>query len=233
MTSKEKKDYILKEIIKPALKNAGYQSVGQTYYSVRNDCCLAIGIQNSQFNSAGTGYVFWLNIAVFPKDVSMDVLKKGCFGEIQENVLLPDCGFLHPYRCSLGYKIDGYKDYKPQNMNLEDMKKRISEDLSQYILPKLQEIDALSDWEQHKKDWEAQFHSKRVSLIRYFESAQAQYLDNSARSREALAMLQESTGVSAKEIREKQLLYEQVKAFSSFPKEDKWEFIMAALAECQ
>lgn len=113
MTPKEKKDVILKEVIKPGLKNAGYQSAGQTYCSVRRECCLAVRIQSSRFNSAETGFVFWLNIAVFPKDVPKDTLKAGCFGEIKENVLLPDGGVLHPYRSSLGYQIDGYKDYKP------------------------------------------------------------------------------------------------------------------------
>lgn len=229
MTSKEKKDFILKEVIKPGFQNAGYEKAGETYNSARKDCCIAVRVQSSQFNSAATGYTFWLNIAAFPKDVKKETLKEGCFREIREAVLLPDCGFLHPYRNSMGYHIDGYKDYKPQDMDVEKIRKRISEDLSQYILPKLQEIETMSDWEQHKQEWEAQFNSERVRLIRYFEGAQMQFLDFGARSAEALSVLQANTGVSAEEIRENQSLYEQVKGLSSFPNEDKWKYIMAAL----
>lgn len=229
MTSKEKKDFLLKEVIKPGFQNAGYEKTGETYNSVRKDCCIAVRIQSSHFNSAATGYTFWLNIAAFPKDVKKETLKEGCFREIRESVLLPDCGFLHPYRNSMGYQIDGYKDYKPQDMDVEKIRKRISEDLSQYILPKLQEIETISEWEQHKQKWGAQSNSERVRLIRYFEGAQMQFLDFGAQSAEALSVLQTTIGVSAEEIRENQSLYEQVKGLSGFPNEDKWKFIMAAL----
>lgn len=229
MTSKEKKDMVIKEVIKPGLKNAGYQSAGQTYYSMSKDFCLAVRIQSSRFNSVATGCAFWLNIAAFPKEVQKETLKEGCFGEIREAVLLPDCGFLHPYRSSMGYQIDGYRDYKPQDMDVEEIKKRISEDLSQYILPKLQEIETFSDWERHKEKWEAESDSKRVRLLRYFYGAQMQYLDHDARSAKVLSESRTAIGVSAEEIRESHFLYEQIKGFSSFPNEDKWEFIMAAL----
>ncbi len=42
MTSKEKKNLVLKEIVKPLLKKAGYRSFGNVYYSQRADCCLAL-----------------------------------------------------------------------------------------------------------------------------------------------------------------------------------------------
>ncbi|WP_349948376.1 hypothetical protein ABFV83_08055 [Lacrimispora sp. BS-2] len=40
---------------------------------------------------------------------------------MHENFLLPDFGYLHPYHCAIGYKIDRYQDYKLQDMDVEDI----------------------------------------------------------------------------------------------------------------
>lgn len=230
MTSKEKKDYLLKEVIKPQLKSAGYQMAGQNYYSVRDDCCLAIRIHSSRFNSTATGFGFWFLITTFPKDVSKETLKGEFFGEVfTEREMLPDCGYLHPYRDARGYQIDAYKNGSPQDMDLEDIKKRISDDLCQYILPQLEAIKSFDDWERQKEEGAKKFNSQRVKLLRYFSSAQTQYLDFDERSFHALMLSRKAIEISAEEIKENKLLYEQVKAFSDSPAEDKWKIIIAAL----
>lgn len=230
MTSKEKKDCLFKEVIKPQLKIAGYQMAGQNYYSVRDDCCLAIRIHSSQFNSAATGFGFWFQITAFPKDVSKETLKGEFFGEVfTEREMLPDCGYLHPYRDARGYLIDAYKNGSPQDMNLEDIKKRIGDDLCQYILPQLESIKTFEDWEKQKEEGTKKFNTQRVKLLRYFSGAQIQYLDFDERSFSALMLMRKSIEISAEEIKENQLLYKQIKVFSDSPAEDKWKIIVAAL----
>lgn len=230
MTSKEKKDYLLKEVIKPQLKSAGYQMAGQNYYSVRDDCCLAIRIHSSRFNSAATGFCFWFKIKAFSKDASKKTLKSEFFGEIfTERELLPDCGYFHPYRTSLGYQIDGYENGSPRDMDLEDIEKRISDDLCQYILPQLETIKTFDDWERQKEEGIKKYNSQRIKLLRYFSGAQMQYLDFDERSFRALMLSRKAIGISPEEIKANQSLYEQLRASSESPSEDKWKIIMAAL----
>lgn len=153
MTSKEKKDYLLKEVIKPQFKNAGYQVAGINFYSMRYDCCLAVRIHSSQFNSASNGFGFWFKITTFPKDVSKEILKGEFLGEVfTERELLPDCGYLHPYRDTRGYLFAPYKNGSPQDMDLEDIRKHINDDLCQYILPQLEAIKTFDDWERQKEE---------------------------------------------------------------------------------
>lgn len=230
MTSKEKKDYLLKEVIKSQFKSAGYQMAGQNYYSMREDCCLAIRVHSSRFNSAATGFGFWFKITTFPKDVSKETLKGEFFGEVfTERELLPDCGFLHPYRGGIGYLIDPYKNGIPQDMDLGDIEKKIRDDLCQYILPKLESIKTFSDWERQKEENFQRFTSLRVKLLRYFSSVQMQYLDFDERSFRALMEERKTMEVSVEEIKANKLVYEQIRAASGDLAENKWEIIMAAL----
>ena len=61
---------------------------------MREDCCVAVKIQSSQFNSSNTGYTFWFHIKTFPKQISLETLKEwtAWSDSIHEDSLLPDCG---------------------------------------------------------------------------------------------------------------------------------------------
>lgn len=231
MTTKEKKTIILKEVITPAFKEEGYRTIGQTYYRVQGDCCMTVKIQSSHFNSAATGNTFWFHIEAFPKETSREQLKEwNSWGSssIHESSLLPDCGYLHPYRNALGYCIDGYKNYVPQDMDIEDIKERIGSDLREVILPQLDEIKSLDDWNRQKEEWtEQSWQSTRILLIRYFGSAQM-----SAVVPEMVLKLRDTQhrfGLSSETIRENEPLYQEVRAFSDWPDDDKWSFILSAL----
>ena len=229
MTPKEKKTIILEDVVKPEFENAGYDSIGQTYYHMRENCCIAVKIQSSQFNSSNTGYTFWFHIKAFPKQTSLETLKEwpAWSDSIHEDVLLPDCGNLHPYRTAKGYKIDGYKNFVPQDMDLEDIKQRIRSDLRDYILPRLAEIKNLDDWETRKKEWLNRWNSQRILLLNYFNVAQ---LSSAVRGNiPHLRDAQRRFGLSAETIRENQSLYEEIKTFSPWPEDDKWEFILSTL----
>lgn len=75
LTPAQQKQLVIKEVVKKHLKEAGFKSVGQTFYSVRNDICLAVNIYSSQFNSFYTGYTFTLRINAFPADTEKNKLK--------------------------------------------------------------------------------------------------------------------------------------------------------------
>lgn len=231
MTSKEKKDIVLREVVKPELKRAGYRAKGNAYISMGNDCCIAICISSSRFNSNSLGFNFGFDIIFLQGDYSEERLKNwndGSRDAIREDILLPDCALLHPYHDSLGYKIDGYKDYKPQDMDVEDIKNRIGDDLRRYILPQLAEIKCSEDWERKRQEWNEQTNSKRVCLLRFFYNA---HNHNQIQSNAPhLLDIRQKNRISAQEIKENYPLYQQIKALSAFPNKDNWALILAALA---
>lgn len=231
MTSKEKKDRIVQEVIIPELQNAGYQFFGQTFYCFGDDCCIALKLQNSQFNSENAGYSFRFHIKVFPKDISLDALKDWSVwsDSIHEDVLLPDCGYLHPYRDGKGYHIDGYKNSIPQDIDLTNIEERIGSDLRNYILPQLSGIRTPAAWKSYKKEWLNRWNAPKVLLMNYFNTVQlfATEEDNLPHLRDA----QRRLGLSAKTIRENRGLYLQIKDASIWPEDDKWEFILHSLLE--
>lgn len=229
MTSKEKKNAVLREIVKPALKKAGYRSSGRVYYSERNNCCLALRLESSHYNSVVTGFCFWFDIMAFEGGVT-ESIKKGNWLErdsIKEAILLPDCGYLHPYRQTMEYLIDGYKNYKPQDMNVEDIKIRISDDMNQFILPQLTEVNTLADWKRKKEEWNEHCHAERVRLLRYFTIAHP--LTCSTRNLPGLLDLRRQLELPLETIRGNSILYHQIREASRWPEMDGWKFILSVL----
>lgn len=72
MTGKEKRNIVLRETINPAIKEAGYSKIGQTYYKQRRECCMILRMQNSRFNSEATGYDFWFHIGILSNEDAQD-----------------------------------------------------------------------------------------------------------------------------------------------------------------
>lgn len=227
MYSKEKRDTVLREVIKPELKSAGYRLKGKAYISMRNEGFLAVSLHNGRFNSKSMGFSFGLSIQFFSGEFSEERLKNIWNDCINETPLLPDYGFLHPYHQALGYTIDGYKNYQPQDMDVEDIKNRIRDDLRYYIFPHLSELNCYKDWERKKQEWNDRYYSKRVSLLRFYYSVQysATVQNNIPRLIETLR----GSGLSADEIKDNYSLYEKIKALSPWPNEDKWAFMLAVL----
>ena len=229
MTSKEKKDIVVREIIKPELKRAGYRVKRNHYVSIRDGCCIAIYIGGSRFNSNIMGFTIGFDIIFLQGNYSEERLKNWRDtgrDAIYEHLLLPDCGYLHPYRDSLGYKIDGYKDYKPQDMDVEDIKNRIGDDLRRYILPEISEIRCFEDWKRKRQEWDDRANSKRVCLLCFYDMA---HNHNTVQSN-ALLDIRQKDRISAQEIKENYPLYQQIKELSALPNMDNWALILAALA---
>lgn len=231
MTTKEKKTILIKEVITPAFREAGFSVLGQTYYRAQGECCMVLKMQGSRFNSPATGNTFWFHIMAFPKDTTREQLKEWNGGgneSVHEDVLLPDCGYLHPYHNSLGYHIDGYKNYKPQDMDIEEIKERIGSDFRDVILPQLATIRTIDEWKSQKEKWERYaWEEPRILLLRFFSSAQM--LAAVPETVQALKDTQRRFGLSAETIKEQEALYHAVQADSAWPDDDKWAFLLSAL----
>lgn len=176
MTSKEKRGKIVKEVIKPIMKEAGYKCSGSTWYSQREACYVVVHMQNSIWNSDSTGIQFWFNIdalSISELD-NINQVKKwiNSFSMINEYVFLPKCGLLHEFRSGLsGYKIDGYRNYLHFDTDVEDLSNHIIKDFKQYILPKLQMVNTINEWEQLKDELQIKTHTKENSLLCYYSIA--------------------------------------------------------------
>ena len=75
MKSVEKRDKLVKEIIKPMMKEEGYKCFRNTWYSQREDCYVVVHMQNSMFNGEITGIRFRFNIDVIPLSEIDDINK--------------------------------------------------------------------------------------------------------------------------------------------------------------
>ncbi|WP_167957991.1 DUF4304 domain-containing protein [Anaerosporobacter faecicola] len=173
MTEKEKKNALIKEVIRPLLKSAGFKGTGTTFYSEREKCYIVINIQSSQFNLEALGYSFWYNIKRFDKSEIKDLndVKKyrgGGFGVIHESFFLPNHGYFHPYHKPAGYNIGGTKRYQPIITDYEDAKERLSNDLTQYILPRLQPVQKEEDWNTMVHKMNEETDVEKIKMISFF-----------------------------------------------------------------
>ena len=227
MNSKEKKNLVLKEVVKPLLKKAGYRSSGKVYYSQRGDCCLALCLKGSHWNSVVTGYSFYFEIMAFEGEVTEDIKKGYWITQIMEYTLLPDWGYLHPYRDRIGYKIDGFKNYQPQDMQLEDIKSRIQDDMEHYIIPELAQVENFPDWERKQKEWIQRGSSERIRLLRYFTMAHS--LAATSGNLPHFLGARRQLELPIETIRNNPVLYHQIQEASPWPEKDDWNFIISVL----
>lgn len=224
LTPAEQKQLIIKEVVKKRLKDAGFKSIGQTFYSVRNDICLAVNIFSSQFNSFFTGYTFCLRINAFPADTEKNDLK-GINQDITEECFLPKCGFLHPYHDSLGYIIGGYRDYAPKVQKYEDIRDYIDNDFEQYIMPGLQKIQCRDDYDKCKEEFYRYSASPEICIIRFFTSIQMIADIHPT----IVADFFNRWHITAEEVKANRAVYEQVREWSDLPNHDQWDYLMQVL----
>ena len=210
LTEKEKKNKLIKEVVKPLFKSAGYKLRGNTIYSEREDCYLVIYIQSSYFNMAGLGYSFWFNIFVMnKKTTTLEEVKKshGVGLYTSERLFLPDNGYLHPYH-SAYYTIGRNRNYKPVVTDYDDAAKRIQYDIETYILPRLADVQTMNEWKELKRELYKEQSTKRVKLITFFYNAvsSACSTSNLAKSR----MLFKESGLSKDDVLENMDLLQEV-----------------------
>lgn len=74
----EKRDIVVKQVIKPLLKKSGFSTGGLDWHREADDFCITIHMQNSQFNSIATGASFRFHISAAKKDERKSLLTDGC-----------------------------------------------------------------------------------------------------------------------------------------------------------
>ena len=229
----KQKQLIIKEVVKKHLKEAQFKSVGQTFYSVRNDICLAVNIFSSQFNSFSTGYNFYLKIRAYPADTEKKDLKifnedieEACSLPVTEACFLPKRGYLHPYHNSLGYTIGGYRDYAPKVQKYEDIRDYINNDFAQYIIPGLQKIQCRDDYNKCKEEFYQYYASPEICLLRFFSSIQG---ISNIHPKYNVADFFDSWHITAEEVKANRAIYEQVREWSNLPKHNQWDQLMQVL----
>ena len=234
MKSVEKRDKLVKEIIKPMMKEEGYKGFRNTWYSQREDCYVVVHMQNSMWNSEITGICFWFNIDVLPQS-EIDDMKQvkewiNSFSMLHESKFLPKCGLLHEYRYFMsGYQIDGYRNCVPLDMDYENIAVQIKKDFQLYILPQLQKIHTIKDWDQLREELLMSACTKEVLLLRYYTIANM--LACSDCNILELKKYQEEANLTVDEIKENIGLLKEVQRYAETVCENAEEYIMKTLEE--
>lgn len=225
LTPAQQKQLIIKEVVKKHLKEAGFKSIGQTFYSVRNDICLAVNIHSSQFNGFATGYHFSLRINAFPADTEKNELKI-VNEDITESGFLPKFGYLHPYHDVLGYIIGGYRDYKPKVQKYEDIRDYIDNDFRQYIMPGLQKIQCQDDYNKCKEEicWYA--NSPEICILRFFTAI---HMNANIHPKYHIEDFFDRWHITAEDVKANRAIYEQVREWSYLPNINQWDHLMEVL----
>ncbi|UMY65294.1 MULTISPECIES: DUF4304 domain-containing protein [unclassified Flavobacterium] len=142
MTAKEKQTQFIKTYLKPALKNFGYRTSGQTWWKEKGDFFTVINLQNFSWNSKDS-VDFCFNIGVALKATMNDTEKKkptvyDLTVYLRENSYLPDSRQEYKFKSKTGYVLTEQTD-------LNDFVAELKSDFENHILPTLDKLNTLQD----------------------------------------------------------------------------------------
>lgn len=220
MTGIEKRNMVVKEVLTPVLKQAGFKKSGLSWWMELEDCYLIIRMRNCHFNRGDTGINFEFQLsASAKKDMKGKTKDQWIYNQltsIEEYYFLPQFGFSNPFRKGLaGYTIDGNQNYKPLDMPVENIMKQIKLDFETYIVPELLKVHCLDDWNKLKAAKMNRREEKEIRLLLYF--SQAHSLSCSPSNRPLLAEYQNSLHLSNDDIRKNMSLLEIIAGHSRRP----------------
>ncbi|WP_461733087.1 DUF4304 domain-containing protein [Enterococcus sp. LJL128] len=230
LTPVEKRNIIVKQVIKPLLKKNGFSTAGLTWYREIGDSYLIIHMMNSQFNSNSTGASFRFHISASKKDEIKEQLSKqwiynqAC--ELNQFDFLPYCGMLSPYYSGGMYKIDGYKNFLPSNRPIEQICRQIGADFETWILPELCRIKSYENFSELRSQKLKQHESKEVKLLRYYYAAQSTAANPNKASYKMLVAMKKELGLSEEAIRAHIDWLDICRENSSFTKVDAKEWAL-------
>lgn len=147
--------------------------------------------------------------------------------------MLPYHRMLSPYYAGGDmYKIDGYKNYLPSDMAVEDICRHIGEDFEKYILPELCAVKSYEDFLELYAQKLEQQNEKEMRLLRYYHAAQSTALallmnGNDSRRTEMLAKLRKDLELSAEDIASHIEWLDICRENSDFTKVDAKELAMS------
>lgn len=175
MKPTQKRDLLVKELLKPLFKEAGYKTSGGDWWKELSDGYILIHMKNSQFNDVVGGARFEFQFSAANKDSIHDKLKNEWIYH-QMNCLtqadfIPDRGYFSPYGGSFMYQIDGYQEYLPKDVPMEDVIEHFREDFACYILPDLENITCMKDWEEYVEIAKKRRKELSYRIMNYYVSA--------------------------------------------------------------
>lgn len=199
----EKRNILIKQVIKPLLKKCGFSTTGSDWHREIDDGYLIIHMMNSQFNSIVTGVSFRFHISASRKNEIKETLSKQWIYnqnfELMQCDFLPYCGMLSPYYYAREYKIDGYKNFLPTDMPVEDICRQIGEDFEKYILPELCAIQTYEDFLGLRERKLERYQEKEVRLLLFYHAVQG-FAVCLGRSIDELVNLRKELELSAEDI---------------------------------
>lgn len=228
----EKRDFVVKQVIKPLLKKYGFTTSGLDWHRAIDDSYIIIHMMNSQFNSIATGTSFRFHISVSKKGEIRDKLSKqwmynqSC--DLKQFDFLPYCGMLSPYYFGDMYQIDGYKNYLPSDTPVEDICAQIEEDFGKYILPKLCELRSYEDFLDLRTQKLKRYHEKEIQLLQYYYAAQSCALELSGNAYQRLVSIRKELQLSREDIASHLEWLDICRENSAFTKVDAKEIAIEA-----
>lgn len=228
----EKRDIVVKQVIKPALKKCGFSTSGLDWRRETEDAVIMIHMQNSRFHDIANGASFRFHISASKKDEIREKLSdqwmynQEC--ELKQFDFLPYCGMLSPYYSGDMYKIDGYKNYLPTDTPVEDICRQIGEDFECHILPPLCALASYEDFQKLRADKLERYKEKEIRLLQYYHAAQANAGGLSGIGYNMLAYLRKELELDAKDIESHLEWLAICRENSRFPKLDATELAIRA-----
>ncbi len=177
MKPTEKRDILIKQVIKPLLKKYGFSTGGSDWRRETEDAYIFIHLQNSHFNDIVTGAHFCFHISASKKDKIKEKLSNQWMynqftTELKSFNFLPYCGLLSPYYWGDWYQIDGYKDYLPTDTPIEDICSQIGEDFDKYVLPELSVVQSYEDFLDLRTQKLKRYEEKEIRLLQFYRAVQ-------------------------------------------------------------
>lgn len=195
MKPTEKRDVVVKQIIKPLLKKNGFTISGLDWHREVSDSYIIIHMFNSQFNSIVTGARFRFHISMSKKEeITKGLSKQWIYNQVcdlNQFDFLPYCGLLSPYYSGDMYQIDGYKNNLPSDTPVEQICSQIGEDFEKYILPDLNKIKSYENFSELRAQKKGHYEDKEVRLLRFYYMLQMSASELSGKGFQTAARMRE------------------------------------------
>lgn len=198
----DKRKLVVKNVVKKFLKEAGYRCKGNVWWRELEDGWLLFYMKTSRFNSAVTGSSFCFQISASRKDKIVDTIDKQWIynqtNSLNHRLFLPYCGFLDPNARGLDYCIDGYRNFLPSDIPVEEIMEQVGRDLKDYLLAQLEKVHRMADWDLLYQEKQAYYSEKGIRLLRYYTSAHSMVC--SMENMPALLQLQKDLDLTQEDI---------------------------------
>lgn len=171
----KKRDLVLRTVVKPLLKEAGFRTKRTDWWKELSDGWLFVHLHNSMNNCSVTGCAFRFHFSASKAGELKDELSKQWIynqgNDLLQRDFLPYAGLLSPFHRADMYQIDGYQNYLPKDEPVELILEQVRSDFGKHILPSLAKIGSVTDWEALQAERKALLWSRENSLLRYYHTA--------------------------------------------------------------